>query len=233
MLANFIRRGTCLLPLWLALAVSPDAQPASPVPHKELAPSPREREAALGRPSRFLSPKEIFLAIRDDLARRGMRESGILKPEDLKVQFAAPVSGKDPGLQVRKIAFDPIRRETVFELWTSKQPRLLPFRVAARWDPQAAGLVPPYGKAITPESGTRRPVQGGRGLGPTKSRPPVLAKPRRPATLIMLGHDLRITLTVMPLQPGTRGQCILVRDTLNSRVMKAEVVAEGLLRADF
>jgi hypothetical protein len=233
MLADPIRRGTCLLPLLLVLTVPPSARPASPRPHKGFAPDSQEREAASGRTWRFLSPTEIFLAIRDDLARRGIRESGILKPRDLKVQFAPPVSGKDPGLQVRTIGFDPIRRETVFELWTSKQPRLLPFRVAARWDPRAAGLVPPYDKAITPESGTRRPAQAGPGLEPTKSRPPVLARPGRPATLVMVGHDLRITMTVMPLQPGTRGQCILVRDTLNSRVMRAEVVAEGLLRADF
>jgi hypothetical protein len=232
MLADLIKRSTCFPALLLMLAAPPSAQPASPLPHDGLAPNGREKEAAPGRASRTVSRGEIFQAIRNDLARKGARESGIPRPEDLKVQFAAPVFGKDAGLQVRKIAFDPVRHETFFELWTSKRPRLLPFRVAAKWDPQAAGLVPPYDKAATPESGIGRPAQAGQGLKPTKSRAPVLAKPGRPATLVMLGHDLRITMTVMPLQPGTKGQCILVRDTFNSRIMRAEVVAEGLLHTD-
>lgn len=62
---------------------------------------------------------------------------------------------------------------------------------------------------------------------------PVLAKPGRPATLIMLGQNVRITTTVLPLQPGSKGQSILVRDPATARVMRAEVVDEGLLRTSF
>jgi hypothetical protein len=162
-----------------------------------------------------------------------MHESGDLRPEDLKVQFAAPVSGQDAGLQVKKIGFDPVRHETIFELWTSKEPQLLPFQVAMRWDSRTTGLVARYDKEGIPESSARESTQSGRGQDSARSRPPVLAKPGRSATLVMLGHNLRITTSVMPLQPGTKGQRILVRDTATERIMRVEVVAEGLLRTSF
>jgi flagella basal body P-ring formation protein FlgA len=49
----------------------------------------------------------------------------------------------------------------------------------------------------------------------------------------MLGENVRITATVIPLQPGSKGQRILVRELTTARVMNAEVVDEGLLRTSF
>jgi flagella basal body P-ring formation protein FlgA len=49
----------------------------------------------------------------------------------------------------------------------------------------------------------------------------------------MLGHNSRITMTVIPLESGSKGQLIRVRDPANERLLTAEVVAEGLLRASF
>jgi flagella basal body P-ring formation protein FlgA len=71
------------------------------------------------------------------------------------------------------------------------------------------------------------------GAGKSTSKLPVLAKPGRFATLVMLGQNIRITTTVLPLQPGSKGQRILVRDPDTQRVMSAEVVDEGLLQAGF
>ena len=70
-------------------------------------------------------------------------------------------------------------------------------------------------------------------MSQARSKPPVLAKPGKPATLVMLGQNVRITTTVVPLQPGTKGQCILVRESATARVMTAEVVDEGLLQTSF
>ena len=78
----------------------------------------------------------------------------------------------------------------------------------------------------------RSPQQRARG-SPARSKPPVLAKPGKPATLVMLGQNVRITTTVVPLQPGSKGQRILVRDPATARVMTAEVVDEGLLQTSF
>jgi flagella basal body P-ring formation protein FlgA len=49
----------------------------------------------------------------------------------------------------------------------------------------------------------------------------------------MLGQNVRITTTVVPLQPGGKGQWILVRDLTTARVISAEVVDEGLLQTSF
>jgi flagella basal body P-ring formation protein FlgA len=60
-----------------------------------------------------------------------------------------------------------------------------------------------------------------------------LVKPATQATLIMLGQNVRITTTVVPLQPGVRGQIILVRDVSSARVMTAEVLDQNLLQVRF
>jgi hypothetical protein len=158
-----------------------------------------------------------------------------LQPGDLRIQSSPPALKEDVGLQLKSIGFDPIRREMVFELWTSHEPQYLPFEVTTRRDPQGLGLTPrPEGKLV--EAGGES-ASGNPAITPGGSRDrlklPVLAKPGKPATLIMLGQNMRITTTVVPLQPGTKGQCILVRDTATARVMRAEVVDEGLLRTSF
>ena len=137
------------------------------------------------------------------------------------------------GLQVKRIGFDPIRRETVFELWASHEPQYLPFEVTTRRDPRSLGL-----RLSAGAGGCRwRSPDGKSGHGPggksVAPRPPVLAKPGTPATLVMLGQNVRITTTVDPLQPGSKGQRILVRDPATARVMNAEVVDEGLLQTGF
>jgi flagella basal body P-ring formation protein FlgA len=49
----------------------------------------------------------------------------------------------------------------------------------------------------------------------------------------MFGHNSRITTTVIPLESGSKGQVIRVRDPANARLLTAEVVAEGLLQTSF
>jgi hypothetical protein len=255
-------RGICALLLLLILAVPLRAYSASPPPHKTLAPHSPPEEMARGNGARYLSRGEILQAIRDDLARKGIRDSAELRPEDLRIQLAVSVSGEDAGLQVKRIGFDPTRRETIFQLWTSKNPHLLPFQVVTKLDPQTLGLVPPPGwkpedivrsadrpvgqpggpvgstrmqitSAVPPGWRTPELGQAVQGSSPAKSRPTPLARPGRPATLVMFGHNSRITTTVIPLESGSKGQVIRVRDPANARLLTAEVVAEGLLQTSF
>jgi flagella basal body P-ring formation protein FlgA len=71
------------------------------------------------------------------------------------------------------------------------------------------------------------------GAGVVRSKPPVLAKPGTLATLTMFGQNVRVTTTVVPLQPGAKGQSILVRDVSSERVITAEVVDVNLLQVRF
>jgi hypothetical protein len=184
---------------------------------------------------RLLSRREIFQAIQNDLAQMGISGRAELRPGDLNIQSSVPVLRVDMALKVKNVAFDPIRRETVFELWAPQEPQYLPFEVTTRRDPQILGLASKLAwrpvEAVG-DSRTDSPTTG-QGASRARSKAPVLAKPGRPATLVMLGQNVRITTTVVPLQPGTKGQCILVRESTTARVMTAEVVDENLLQTSF
>ena len=193
---------------------------------------PAHREATTTLPRRLLTRRDIFQAIENYLDQTGNDLRARLRPGDLRIQASVPVIKDDAGLEVKKISFDPLRRETVFEVWTSHQPQYLPFTVTTRGDPGSWSLSPPpqrNSNARQAEFRNDTPViaSGAKGAG---SKLPVLARPGQPATLVMLGGNMRITTTVVPLQPGVKGQCILVRDATTARVMKAEVIDEGLLQ---
>jgi len=219
--------------LSVMLAPLTDARSADAPLRKTLAAHSQESEVVLRHVPRPLSRREIFQAIQNDLAQRGV--SGELRPGDLKIQSSVPVLKVDKGLMVKNIRYDPIRRETVFELWASQVPQYLPFAVTTRRDPQSLGLTSHLawkpgeaGGGFLTESHTT-----GQGVSQARSKAPVLVKPGRPATLVMLGQNVRITTTVVPLQPGSKGQCILVRESTTARVMRAEVIDEGLLQTSF
>jgi hypothetical protein len=223
----------CLLSVMLAALT--DARAADIPVRKALTTSSQGNEVSPRRVPRVLSRREIYQAIQNDLAQMGISERGELRPADLNIQSSVPVLRDDLGLQVKRIGFDPIRRETVFELWTSHEPQYLPFEVTTRRDPQSLGLTSHLtwnpgeaGGGFQIESSATGP-----GVSRARSNAPVLAKPGKPATLVMLGENVRITTTVIPLQPGTKGQRILVRESTTARVMTAEVVDEGLLQTSF
>ncbi|MFZ0960098.1 MAG: hypothetical protein WAO35_04280 [Terriglobia bacterium] len=212
-----------------------NARPAdAPLPKRLASPS-QARDGGPQRGLRPISRREIFQAIQNDLAQKGISGREELLPEDLNIQSLAPSLQADTGLQVKKVLYDPLRREVVFQLWTSHEPQYLPFEVTTGRDPQSLGLtsLPAWNSEDAGGLPNNESPAAGHGVSQARCKLPVLAKPGRPATLVMLGQNVRITTTVVPLQPGIKGQCILVRDLATARVMKAEVVDEGLLRTSF
>ena len=179
--------------------------------------------------SRVLSRLEIFQSIQSYLARRGFRADNGLRPDDLQIQSSIPALQAGLGLVVKKIAYDPIRRETIFRLWTSGEPQYLPFEVSTRRDPRSLGIAGVLGWA--PAGIPRNPGGTSQAGGSTPPRDPVLVKPGKSATLLILGDNVRITTTVVPLQQGLKGQSILVRDITSAHIFTAEVVSAGLLQA--
>jgi hypothetical protein len=210
--------------LALSLVFLADTRPANAPLRKWVVPSAEKPGATFRAGPRQLSRQEILQAIQNDLARRGISGGAGLRPEDLIVQSSVPALKADLGLRVKATGYDPIRRQTVFVLWASQEPQFLPFRVSTKLDPGSLSL------DATNGPGT---VAKGSGSGHLNSQPLALVKPRMPATLVMLGENVRVTTIVVPLQPGYEGQVILVRDTTTARVMKAQVVGEGLLQSNF
>jgi hypothetical protein len=226
----------CLLALMLAPLA--DARPADALLTKVLAVPSLENDGSPQREARPLWRQEIFQAVQSGLAQSGTWTRRGLRPEDLNIQSSVPSLKADMGLEVKRVRYDPIRREVVFELWTSQEPQYLPFDVTTRRDPQSLGLTslsagkPEDAGGLSHEFRTESPATGHE-VPQARSKLPVLVKPGRPATLVMLGQNVRITTTVIPLQPGIKGQSILVRDPDTARVMTAEVVDAGLLRTSF
>jgi hypothetical protein len=222
--------------LWLVLAPLRVALAADAPLHKALALPSQQTQVIPRRAPRPISRGEIYQAIQDDLARAGISRREELRLGDLIIQSSVPVLQVDMGLKVKRIGFDPLRRVVVFELWASHEPQYLPFEVTTRRDPEsfglssemAGGLVEAAGGGVRTENSAKS-----QGASPARSKLPILAKPGTPATLIMLGQNMRITTTVVPLQPGSKGQRILVREVTTARVMTAEVVDEGLLQTSF
>jgi hypothetical protein len=182
--------------------------------------------------SRPISRQEILKSIQGKLEQMGISGFGELSADDLTIQSSVPALLADAGLQVKRIRFDAFRGAIVFELWAMQEPQFLPFEVTLRDRPELiAKLSHELGESggnVQTESPSLK--QGARIV---HTRPPVLAKPGTPATLIMLGQNVRITMAVVPLQPGAKGQSILVRDLSTERVITAEVVDQNLLQVQF
>ncbi len=225
---RFVTALLCLL-IWGPMA----APRAADVPLPRMLAKSSEQRPVTPRQRPSISRLEILQAIQSALGRAGASGGQALQPEDLKIQSVLPTLKTDMGLQVKKITYNPLRRETVFEIRATREPQYLPFEVTTRRDPPSLGLTscPGWtGEKTGLESQTARQTAG-QGATGIAAKPPILAKPGRPAILIMLGENVRITTTVVPLQPGSKGQRILVRDVTSARVTRAEVVGEGLLRA--
>jgi hypothetical protein len=232
-----IRKSQAVSALLLLLILAPlaDMRPADAPLRKARAEARSESDVILLRQPHPLSRREIFRAIQDDLARREISGRGELRPEDLNIQSSVPVLKVDTGLKVKRIGFDPFRHVVVFELWASQEPQFLPFEVTTRRDPLSWGLTSGSAWRLA-EAAEELPIKSpakAQEASRARSKPPMLAKPGTPATLVMQGQNMRITTTVVPLEPGSKGQTIRVRDVVTARVMTAEVVDEGLLRTSF
>lgn len=232
MLAALKTRSLMGLPLLLML-FGANASSANVPTTKTWAAPPLRRQATTEVMPRSLSRREIYQAIQNYLQQMGTASRGNLRPEDLRIQSSVPSLKDHAGLEVKNIGFDSLRQAVVFELWTSHEPQYLPFAVTTRRDPALWGM-PQLLNGNTGNAGKESNGETsniGKAADVTSRKQPVLVKPGRPATLVMQGPNMRVTTTVVPLQPGAKGQTIMVRDATTARVMRAEVVDEGLLQA--
>lgn len=184
------------------------------------------------RASRPISRQEILKSIQGKLAQMGISGVAELSADDLTIQSSVPALSADAGLQVKRIRSDTFRDAIVFELRAAQEPQFLPFEVTLRDRPE---IIAKLSQRLSKGGGnfqTENPSLA-QGVRIVHTRPLILAKPGTPATLIMLGQNVRITMAVVPLQPGAKGQSILVRDLSTERVLTAEVVDQNLLQVQF
>jgi flagella basal body P-ring formation protein FlgA len=198
------------------------------------------------RSCRLLSNSELLQAIRLRLGAQATPDSAKWDPSDLQLSTPVYVTLDDPGLEVTRIELDPLRRQTRFRLWTSKEPPILPFWVTLAHDVKVPTLVARHdvpagqrtsdGQSLVTASDlaspeARAPVQRGQAGTRSTIAPVVMIEPGRPAKLVVEGAHYRISTTVIPLQAGVLGQQIRVREVDSQHILSAEVVGRGELKA--
>jgi flagella basal body P-ring formation protein FlgA len=211
------------------------------------------------RSYRSLSNSELLQVIRLRLGAQATPDSVNWSPGDLKLSAPVYVTLDDPGLEVTRIELDPFHRQTRFRLWASREPSLLPFWVTLAHDVKVPALVArhdiPAGREaqaadfqVEERTGTsdgqnplaasdltglraRAPVKSGQAVTRSMLTPVVLVEAGRPAKLVAEGAHFRVSTTVIPLQAGVLGQQIRVREVDSQRILSAEVVGRGELKA--
>jgi hypothetical protein len=204
---------------------------------------------------RRLSADEIRTAIESFLDAEGL--PNLRTPNQDALNFQAPVfvTKDDPGLKVIRLEPDRVRRQVRFLLWTSKEPQVLPFYVTAEALPKSPARESLIPLEVGPEANPRGNLErlwkaeaeglaalqrGGRygvvgqkaALGLQLALPPVLLVMRgKAAKLVLETQSLRMTALVTPLESGSKGQIIRVKNPDTQRVFRAEVVGAGLLAA--
>ena len=193
------------------------------------------------RPRRRLSSAEIWTAIEDFLAERGLPApvpqacmvSSAEGPTLMNAEAAEPgkqhcaqgglglqapvfVTQLDPGLAVKSMEPDRVRRRLRFLLWTAHEPQVLPFYVNVE-------------KLWSAAAWSSQPL---RSMRPAHSPAVVLVAAGKPARLVIETPNLRLTARVSPLESGVKGQVIRVRNLDTQRVLEGQVVGPGLLQAE-
>jgi len=216
------------------------------------------KEITIRRFHRAVTKGEIARAIERALGSQGVNAKDSIDAQDLQFSTPVYVTGENPGLEVLRIAPDPLRRETEFTLWTSKEPHNLPFTVTVQRALKLPTLVArraiPPGEIVSPADfavemrATRRdpaaPAVGAAEMAGLEARAtlragepvdrdlfkrPVLVKPGALATLIVQGAAFSIKTVVDPLEQGVMGQEIRVRNTETRQVVEARVVGRDRL----
>ena len=192
------------------------------------------------RSCRQLTTSEVTAAVSSVL------ESGT--PADLagsRIELATPVyvTQDDPGLEVSEIEFDALHQVTRFRLSISKEPGHLPFfvtvpgrfngklRAGNLGEAKTGRASAKQSSASTFPGSTMKPERDQAAQAPPSrnERAELMVKAGAETRLVIQGADYRLTSTVIPLQSGTLGQQIRVRDPVTRKLLTAQVVGPGLL----
>ncbi|MGH9406252.1 MAG: flagellar basal body P-ring formation chaperone FlgA [Terriglobia bacterium] len=211
-------------------------------------------EISVERFHRAITSEEIASAIRRAVGTGAVA----LDLDHLQLQSPVYVTEADPGLTVIRIASDPMRHETRFRLWTSKEPANLPFTVtvaavlklptlvskravapgeivsatdfAVEMRPAAQSVPnPPAAAQELAGLQTRAALNQGQPVTRFDFAKAVLVQPGVLATLVVRGSGFSIKTQVTPLEAGVLGQEVRVRNTESRRVLEAKVIGRDEL----
>jgi len=166
------------------------------------------------------------------LARDALRQSGAADgewPETEEVTCSGRIPRQAP-LQVAKVRWDAVLRSFEIRLQCKSAGACLPFLVHLRPNPDdrtATGRTPSAVAHST--NGASRTLPGGSPSAPKAAHPSVRAG--QTVTIFWEGGGMRITRTVVCLDSGSPGQQVRTRGQNGGRVVRAQVVGNGLVKA--
>ena len=202
---------------------------------------------------RRLSSDEIWTAIETFLAAEGLSATGAALQRLPSYQATVFVTRQDPGLVVKRMEPDRVRRQVRFLLWTSKEPQVLPFYVSVDEHTGSSDRLSPSPGSAGSLAGNpdgHHETEGQNFAGwltdnlsgvpahklssaPSKAPPAIILVTKgHPAKLVVETPTLRMTALVTPLESGAKGQVIRVKNVDTQRVFKAEVIGEGVLAGE-
>ncbi len=171
-----------------------------------------------------IEKEQVQSAIQSFLRRKGsslgaLPKSAILRFADIGARQPAP------ALQVAAVAWDDLDQAVEFRLHCLDRSLCGSFLVRAEMPPSAAD---DWRTKLRPEAAAAQRRKMSAADARTGA---ALVERGKPATLILEGANLRISLLVTCLERGALSQQIRVFDASNRRVYRAAVVGAALLRA--
>ncbi|MBZ5642902.1 MAG: flagella basal body P-ring formation protein FlgA [Acidobacteriia bacterium] len=172
---------------------------------------------------------EVYDAIRESLASGEAGERTTLRPEDILLQAQILVAPGDAGLQVLRAELDSGLRRAKFLVWSSKNPRVVPFVVTAKLEQTA--LLHPLRNGAAKQAGRGSALQA---VSPVRRAPQEILVPAgQQATLVLHSPVLRVIADVIPLERGVLGQRIRVRMVETGKIFIAQVDGRAHLDINF
>lgn len=180
-----------------------------------------------------IAPDQLQSAIAAFLRSRGWNMNGLPGGSAFQVEGAAKTSLPHAGLVVESATWDAEHKGLQFRVQCSDRTVCGNFLVHIQpgpetislWRQRFGGPQQPFSVASAHALVVKRVAQ--------KPSPElVLVLAGKPATLILQGNGIRITMPVICLEPGSLAQNIRVRDVLGKHSFEAKVIGAELLQAE-
>jgi hypothetical protein len=173
------------------------------------------------------SGQQIRQLVQQALHARGISEDNVLSFDEELCSRAAQVRDGE-SLELMKVRWDQVLRSIEFRLRCKSPAACLPFLLRVRTS--ALERHPSFSNGRSRDDGQADRAQ----TEPTLMRTlplPKMVRPGQMVTLIWEQGDMRISRRVICLDPGGKDQEVRTRGKEGGRVVRARVLAAGLVKA--
>lgn len=216
--------------------------------------------ACSNRESAGVLRQKLLAPIREEILRRTSPEAVTVEEDDLEIQSCLPEDSADFAFTVKHAEYDAVRDVTVFWLASSQRGNTRPALMitvhkrrevkvtVARHDVRSGQAVSAAdfaestrssGNLLAPASqlwqaaGNRISAEPKKAETKTNPRPSLLVKVGVPAELLIRGKNFQGRMSVIPLESGSNGDELRVRDPASRKILRAKVTSVNQVEEDF